>query len=460
MMAAVFMCVIISWGDFFWYDERKNQSTVKGARIMPWKRHRPTRFLLYLIPALLAAIVAAVLLGWQFGWFAGPAAPVEIGRPGAAVGDAADLRVAKAEADALSARMIALLKNSATGMLADSYRLAGRFGKPEAVLATVGSAANQLRYGTYLMEQGWEEDFQTWYRDFAEIFFTSEGLVKSQASLAGLDASQADDFWRVNLAALRLLGQSCTLWPDLSRQAALRQLSDLLLAEAGQGLGPDFNATVPTVAPTPDPAATPTPKPTASPPAEPGKTLPVLRLASLDLFTMQQLAQLDSRWQDLYNICLPLVKNGCISDDLPLYALGYSTAEQGYLNYSGITPAVDTEEALLTILHLCEVGEANPLSIHWLRDQLFNGDAIYETYHIAQGQATTDRECVAGYAIIARIARIQNDQDLYDAAVRRLLWHRATSQTSAALSAVFRTGDDGLVTVYAKDNTWTLLAMR
>jgi hypothetical protein len=60
----------------------------------------------------------------------------------------------------------------------------------------------------------------------------------------------------------------------------------------------------------------------------------------------------------------------------------------------------------------------------------------------------------------ARIARITGDGLLYRAAVDRLLWHQATSQTSPALSAVLRQAADGADYVGAHDNLWGLLARR
>ena len=81
------------------------------------------------------------------------------------------------------------------------------------------------------------------------------------------------------------------------------------------------------------------------------------------------------------------------------------------------------------------------------------------SYHIAQGQATSSEECLVGYALTARIARIVGDRRLYDAAANRLQWHLATSQTSQVRGAIFRQTADGLITMTAEDNVWALLAL-
>ena len=430
---------------------------------MPWKIKRRKKLIVILsITMTVLLLVLLGLIGWLSGWFDPPLISVNVGQPGAASGDAAEYKVSKPVADALQARTIQLLQNGNSGMLAAAHRLAGRYGQPPAESSEQFMALDQLLLGTYLLEQGWQEDFQSWWSRFAAAFLSADGLVRVEIGQDDQAMLAAGDFWRVNLAALRLLAQSGTTWPDAGRQTALLRLSGELLDLINhQGIANDFDAILPTPAPTLDPAATPTPKPTATPAiTEPGLTMPVLRLASLDLFTMQSCAGLDNRWQTVYEKYLPAVAGGYINDDLPLYAFGYLEEENDYLSYSGATPSINTEESLLVILHLCEINKENPRSLNWLRNQLYNQRAIYESYHIAQGQPTSAQECVAGYAIIARIARIKGDKDLYDAAVQRLLWHQATSQTSAARSAIFREDADGMIHVYARDNTMALLAMR
>jgi len=122
--------------------------------------------------------------------------------------------------------------------------------------------------------------------------------------------------------------------------------------------------------------------------------------------------------------------------------------------------AIDTAETLRVVLHLCEVGHAPQRSLAWIRAQLFNQSALYASYHPGQGTPVDLKECLEAYAMTARIARITGDGLLYRAAVDRLLWHQATSQTSPALSAVFRQAEDGAYYVWAHDNLWALLALR
>lgn len=428
---------------------------------MPDHRIRYKKRIIVLALSLL--LLAAALIGlaiWQ-GWFSQPAVKMNVSMPGSVSGDAAEYRLDYQLSDQLRWRMETLLKSDENGLLASQYQLAGRFGEPAALLSTDYLANDQLLFGQYLLEQDDQRGFSDWWLNFGKTFQAVNGLIRSRAGQTDEEMTADDDFLRVNLTAVRLLAQSCSRWPDTARQNALQQHSDRLLELCGQGFQNDFAAKLPLPVPTLDPGATPTPKPAISPSvSDNGLILPVLRLASVDLFTLQQLAVLDARWQSLYDRYLPVLQNGYLGDDLPLYALGINQTAGSYLYFTGDSPSINTEEALTTLLHLCETGQDQERSLNWLRDQMFNQHAIYLSYHVAQGQPTSDQESLKAYAIVARIARIKGDRDLYDAAVNRLLWHQATSKTSEALSAVFRTDSTGIVYVIASDNAWALLSLR
>ncbi len=425
-------------------------------------RHKSKRLILVLL--LCGAFLAAVLIGFGFwhGWFGKSADRLSIGLPGSASNAALDFKMDPKVAQQIEGRMLDLLYSDKGYGLAGWYQLAGRLGQPAAVLATTFSATDQLRYGLYLLEQSEQKAFLAWWDDFRANYRTGQGVIMNSPAGFQATVSRTDDFWRNNLSALRLLAQSCQVWPGKQRQADLEQLSSQLLSQAEKGFTNDFSAAVPTAAPTLDPAATPTPKPLTPAPDDDakGQNLSVLRLATPDLYAMQQLAKLDKRWQTLFDLYLPIVKGGYLSDALPLYALGHDAEQPGYLSFSGNLPAIDTEEALLAILHLCEIGQENARSLSWIKDQIYNQHALYTSYHITQGSPASEEECLPAYAIVARIARIKGDLDLYRAAVDRMLWHQATSQTSEARYALFRQNEAGQVKVFASDNTWALLAVR
>ena len=426
--------------------------------VSPWK----TKLIGVLAVLLSAGLLFVALSAWQnWFWFSGRIEGLSVGLPGALAESQDTYALDAPAAAALENRMNQLLLDQ--DKLAAWYRLAGRTGKPPAERSTVALALDQVRYGQYLLEQGDRKRFFTWWDGFRAAWLIFEGgsagSLEQQAD--GFSPGTADGF-RVNLLVARLLAQSCSLWPEQQQMEDLIRLSDLIRSDLDHGIPTDQTAVVPTAGPILDPGATPTPRPTASPSpsADAGIRLDVMRLASIDLFAMQSLIQVDEAWQPIYDRCLALVLDGYLGDSLPLYAWAWQPQSDGYLPFQGHQPIIDTEEAILTILHLCEVGQVPQRSISWIREQLYNHSALYVSYHTGQGTATDTRESLPAYAMVARIARIIQDESLYDSAVSRLLWHQATSQTSLARSAIFRQEPDGAIFIWARDNVWALLALR
>ena len=418
------------------------------------------------------ALLVLLLSIWQgWFWFRQPAFPGMAGQPGAAAGSTGGMVIESEKADEIESRMLKLLGEK--GLLVSWYRLAGRTGTPPAVRTGEIRSLDQLHYGQYLLEQGKKRAFEDWWRAFRAICLTESGFVgvlPDQAAetleVEAASAYQADDFWRANLLAARLLAQSCSLWPDKERLDTLEWLSDLLLDRLDKEVAADALIVVPTAAPILDPGATPTPRPAVTPAENQGEqvSMQVFRLASIDLFAIRQLAVLDARWQELYERWLALIDGGQLGGALPFHAwaaeMNTRTGAVQYITFAGSSPVLETEEAVQVLLHLAEVGEIREESIRWLMNQLYNQGAIYKYYHIAEGTPVGAEECLPAYAMIARIARILADQTLYDLAADRMLWHQATSSRSAALSALFRQSDSELAAVYAQDNAMALLALR
>lgn len=415
-----------------------------------------------LLAFLLAIALLISLSAWfDLFWFA-PQTSFSKESPGAATEDVKDYTLDQMTADQIETKMWQLLADDQK--LVAWYRLPGQTENPPAEKSTVALAMDQLRYGQYLLEQRNQKRFKSWWTDFRSDWLDSSGICYgslSRSDQAGWTGSLSDDRLRANLHAARVLLLSCALWPDDARLSDLSRLSDLILQDLAGKTPTDDVAVVPKAKPIFDPGATPTPKPTVTPTPSPDESvkLSVLRLASIDLFAMKSLIQLDSSWQAVYDQNLQRVEEGFLGDDLPLFSYAYQPETDGYVPFDGSLPFIDTEEAILTILHLCEVGRVPQKSISWIRNQMYNEGAIYQSYHAGQGTAPEPVECLPAYAMIARIARIIKDEDLYRATTNRLLWHQATSQKSVALHAIFRTESDGSLFVYAKDNTWALLSI-
>ncbi|MDD4744560.1 MAG: hypothetical protein PHN53_08165 [Eubacteriales bacterium] len=412
-----------------------------------------------LIGLLAAAVLFAALSFWQrWFWFAEKVPALSVAMPGALDEGCADCSDGSENPDKLEGRMRRLLEKD--GQLLAWYRLAGKTGQPPDDISDAALGLDQILYGQILLEQNRRKDFAAWWTSFSAGWITPDGFCK--VSRGDFEPAVAQDDLRTQLALARLLAQSISVWPDPARYRQLADLSDALLSRFSGQAPTDSLAVVPTPEPILDPGATPTPKPTVSPEPKQDarRELPVLRLASIDLFALQALGQVDSAWLAVYETYLARVEGGLLGDSLPLYAWAWQPESGGYLPFGGSVAAIDTAETLRVVLHLCEVGHTPQRSLAWIRAQLFNQSALYASYHPGQGTPVDQQECLEAYAMTARIARITGDGLLYRTAVDRLLWHQATSQTSPALSAIFRQAEDGAYYVWARDNLWALLALR
>lgn len=190
-----------------------------------------------------------------------------------------------------------------------------------------------------------------------------------------------------------------------------------------------------------------------------GGSFSTLTLSSLDLEVFRMLSSADSKYQPLYDKALTILSGAMISDNLPLFAIGYSQSSAGYVYYNGDKAQADLISSLKITLHLAQEGAAPQKTILWIKEQLYNQGMLYQSYDLISGQAATDVESVESYGIILQIARAVDDADLYSKAQTRMEWHLATNAKSAARSTIFRELDNSRVVVYAKDNLEALLGV-
>ncbi len=263
------------------------------------------------------------------------------------------------------------------------------------------------------------------------------------------------------LAWLRLLAETYqeTGSPEVLQE--LRTASDAFLARVGpDGLLPaDTDLMVLKQPPPPDPEATPTPRPSSEPTPVVESIRRVIRIADIDLYAIQLLQPLDERWHLVFNRSRTLLENAVLTGPEPLFQYAYDPGIEDYIGFDGTQPVIDTEDSLAALLHLYEAGGQLPQTLTYLRNRFYETSVLPEQINRATGAAVDDSECIAGYALLARIARITADHSLYERAAERLIWHTATNTRSEAYGAVFRTDPDSRVRVTARDNLLAVLAL-
>lgn len=424
----------------FWYDGSMQVKT--GKRLVLWAA------------AAIVLIAAGAVVWWLFPGL----------RPGTV--EYAHTWPGRArEGFAVSRVTVAALSDGADRLLAQGgewaswHRIAGKGGVPPAETSPFTSTADQvlrLRHAVESDDRGEASDL---------IDFLARERMDMEGRLLEADGLPVRNL--IALDAVRALAEAYTAWGVRSWSDIAVRISGSLLDGGGRlGVPSDSNVALPGPTPTPVTLTTPTPGPGGTATPVPTTTAaserplrPYCALAGLDVYTMQLMSKADAQWESARTAALEAIRTAYIGDALPLYLAGADPDTGLPVPYAGDEPVVDTLDSLLVILHLCEAGEQRAESIAWIRAALYNDGVLRSSYDIVTGEPHDTAENPAAYAVVARIARILDDSELYRLATERLAWHIADLRSSAAYGTVFRETADGRIEVRAYDNAWALLGM-
>lgn len=181
---------------------------------------------------------------------------------------------------------------------------------------------------------------------------------------------------------------------------------------------------------------------------EDGATL--VSMPYLDIYTMELLVNIDSRWQLILDSSKNIIDNAYIGDEFPFYRASFdlSTGKYDESNRLNMT------ESLVTALHLAEAGILKEETIGWLKDILMKERDIY-SYYDSKGNPLTDQQSTAIYALVCRIGKQTRDGELYELAFKRLDDYYVGDKESKIYGAF---GDYNTLEVYSFDNLQGLLA--
>ncbi|MGG7057106.1 glycosyl hydrolase family 8 [Clostridium nigeriense] len=178
----------------------------------------------------------------------------------------------------------------------------------------------------------------------------------------------------------------------------------------------------------------------------------VTTLCYLDLYGMKLLSLFDDSWNDIYIKSLEIIDNGFISNDLPLYKKSYDGSTVSYDSEEN----VDTLLSVLVILNKAEVKEDVSLSVNWLKNRLKEYGYISTTYDINTLEESKV-ESTSIYANLVQIAKVINDKELYEMAMRKMKNFQVLNEKSKIYGSF---GFEGANEVYSYDNLNVLLALR
>lgn len=178
----------------------------------------------------------------------------------------------------------------------------------------------------------------------------------------------------------------------------------------------------------------------------------VTTLCYLDLYGMDILSLFDESWNSIYDKSLEIINNGFIRNDLPLYRKFYDGDKEDYDNEE----KADTLLSLLVILNKAEVNEDISKSVNWLKNRLKEYGYISTTYDI-KTMEESKIESTSIYANLSLIAKVINDEELYDLAINKMRNFQVLNTESDIYGAF---GYEASNEVYSYDNLNALLAFR
>ena len=172
----------------------------------------------------------------------------------------------------------------------------------------------------------------------------------------------------------------------------------------------------------------------------------VSNLTSLAYYELLTLKTFEN--QSDYQRQLKLVQRGYLNSQLPLYAANYDWQRHQYSK-----KALNTSEALLTLLHLAEVHQLPATSLRWLTHQVTSG-TLYNRYRI-NGEVADWSESPANYAIAARIFAAVREPRLYRLAMNQV-WRFQIKRSGSPLKGAL--GDDNQNLSYAFNDLQALIS--
>jgi len=169
-----------------------------------------------------------------------------------------------------------------------------------------------------------------------------------------------------------------------------------------------------------------------------------------DFNTLRRLGERDERWLAVEKNMRGIVLGGYLGDAFPFFKTRWLPDEDAYS-----TGNIRMVEALLTALHLSEVGACPKETVDWLKKTLADG-AIYGEY-TQTGKAATSIESTAVYALCALIGISENEPTLVELAVAKLSAYQITDEESPLYGAF---GNSETEQVFSFDNLMALTALR
>lgn len=177
----------------------------------------------------------------------------------------------------------------------------------------------------------------------------------------------------------------------------------------------------------------------------------IITICYLDIYTMNKLAQIDKRWNDIYQTSINIILNSKINNT-QFYNYEYNLSNKKYSNKEQI----DFIQNTYTLIHLAEANIIEYKDIEWMYDEFKKYNKLYTLYSSKDFKPSTNTESTALYALTARLFYICKDFEKAQMFLRQCEEFQITDVDSQLYGCF---GNEKNKEVYSFDNLQYLLSI-
>jgi len=316
--------------------------------------------------------------------------------------------------------------------------------------------SDQIQLLAFYARQNDRKSFKKLYDSINNEFTDERGLFAEKIYMKNMEiVPSAEILISEQIMYARVLLEGYSVFKNIAYFNTAKTISDMVLPLCqNENIIPSkIEIAMPPPTPTPDFAATPTPKPETTPkiPIEEIRYLSGTDLSQIDLYALKLLTQLDDSWDEIFLNTFDIMKNSYLSGDFSYYRPVYNIEANSYIPFKGDSPLFATTDQLNIMISLAEAGEINYQAYSYIKQLIMNYKTLYSTYQIPSGTPGTQNQSLTGYALMAKLARIMEDEQVYEICVEKIFWNTATSTTSPIFGLIFQDEGDSIVRTYSNN---------
>ncbi len=176
-----------------------------------------------------------------------------------------------------------------------------------------------------------------------------------------------------------------------------------------------------------------------------------IELSYIDISALELFSKVNSNFTAIKNNGEKIIKRGTCRD-FPFYRQAYNYSSKDYEQ----NDEVNIINLLLTTLNDAKFSDNQRNVLKWIKSELENNNMIFGKYNYYSAYQTVDYESIPGYAMALRLALQENDLELVDRLINKLLSFQDLDITSPTYGGfVFKSGGGS----YSFDNLQAIISL-